>query len=64
MNSFFLGLPIVRSIIGNKFQQSLDKEEKKVLIDLRKHWDSRQVSSLPNEGMTEDNLRKRIIEWS
>ncbi len=33
------------------------------MVDLHKHWDHRKVSSLPNEGMTDDNLRKRIFEW-
>lgn len=61
--SFVLGLPIVRSIVGKKFQDGLDKEEKKVIEELQKHWDHRKVSALPSEGMTDENIRKRIYEW-
>ena len=61
--STLFSLPIVRSIISKKFQQSLDKEENKIIEDLQKHWDSRRCSSLPTDGMNEDNLRRRIYQW-
>jgi glutamate/tyrosine decarboxylase-like PLP-dependent enzyme len=32
--------------------------------ELQKQWDHRKISALPLDGMTEENLRKRIFEWS
>lgn len=64
MYSTLFSTPILKSYVHNTFQQKLDKEEVTIVEGLHKHWDHRQVSSLPAEGMTDDNLRKRIYEWA
>ena len=41
----------------------MNKQEKGFIEMLSKHWDEKRANCLPNEGMSEENLKKRINEW-
>ncbi len=63
ISTFFINLFFVKYFVDKKFSKGLADLEKQLSEDFEKDRDPRKALKLPQEGMSEENIRKRIMEW-
>ena len=55
-STFVVGLPIIKQIVGRKFQKGLDEIERELYQDFEKQRDPTKSKKLPEDGMKTFNI--------
>jgi hypothetical protein len=63
ITTFFVNLFFVKYFVDKEFNKGLAELNRELSADFGKNRDPRKALKLPQQGMSEDNIRKRIMEW-